>query len=174
MYPRSPNLHLSDTCFHYVDDAAGKLFILKSLLKRHIFPPIYLFIGKMLFFCNSFILYLCRWFTRWQKYVGLDIGAYPFDEISPDHQPLILSNVADRPGPIDNTNIVSNGSNCEGDDLQLLRSLDEQRDYVLVSQEVWEKLFEWYIYLFFACSPTSVEVSGWNNLPCDAWISFSF
>lgn len=53
------------------------------------------------------------------------------------------SNAADRPGPIDNSDIVSNLSTSEGDDLELHRMLEEGQDYVLVPQEVWEKLFSW-------------------------------
>ncbi|KAK1351941.1 hypothetical protein POM88_053822 [Heracleum sosnowskyi] len=77
----------------------------------------------------------------WKKYTGF--GAYPDDEVLPEPH-LIISDAADRPGPLDNSNIVSTGSNSEGEDLQLLDNLEEERDYVLVSQDVWEKLFEWY------------------------------
>ncbi|KAK1400579.1 hypothetical protein POM88_000184 [Heracleum sosnowskyi] len=90
---------------------------------------------------NLFFLISNRWFTEWKKYNGF--GAYPDDEVLPEPH-LIISDAADRPGPIDNSNIVSTGSNSEGEDLQLLDNLEEERDYVLVSQDVWEKLFEWY------------------------------
>ncbi|KAK1400595.1 hypothetical protein POM88_000200 [Heracleum sosnowskyi] len=78
---------------------------------------------------------------RWKKYTGF--GAYPDDEVLPEPH-LIISDAADRPGPIDNSNIVATGSNSEGEDFQLLDNLEEERDYVVVSQDVWEKLFEWY------------------------------
>ncbi|KAL1802822.1 hypothetical protein ACET3Z_031469 [Daucus carota] len=90
---------------------------------------------------NLFFLISNRWFTEWKKYAGF--GAYPYDEVLPEPH-ISISNAADRPGPIDNCNIVANGSNCEGEDLQLLDNLEEQRDYVVVSQDVWEKLFDWY------------------------------
>ncbi|KAK3001689.1 hypothetical protein RJ639_020415, partial [Escallonia herrerae] len=93
---------------------------------------------------NLYYVVSTRWFTGWQKYVGQDLGGYPWDEHSTDSQPILLSKTADRPGPIDNTNIVSNGSNSVADDPQLLRTLEEGLDYVLVCREVWEKLFEWY------------------------------
>lgn len=95
---------------------------------------------------NSFISYLCRWFTGWKKYAGF--GTYPYDEVLPEPH-LLISDIADRPGPIDNSNIVATGSNSEGEDLQLLDNLEEERDYVVVSQDVWEKLFEWLVY--FTC-----------------------
>jgi ubiquitin carboxyl-terminal hydrolase 4/11/15 len=50
---------------------------------------------------------------------------------------------SDRPGPIDNSDIISNGSNCDGNDLDIHRTLVENTHYVLVPQEVWERLLEW-------------------------------
>ncbi|KAL8154631.1 ubiquitin carboxyl-terminal hydrolase 9-like [Apium graveolens] len=90
---------------------------------------------------NLFFLISNRWFTGWKKYTGF--GAYPYDEVLPEPH-LLISDTADRPGPIDNSNIVATGSNSEGEDLQLLDNLEEERDYVVVSQDVWKKLFEWY------------------------------
>ncbi|KAK1351937.1 hypothetical protein POM88_053818 [Heracleum sosnowskyi] len=104
--------------------------IIENLTNNSISRPAYLF-----------FLVSNRWFTEWKKYTGF--GAYPDDEVLPEPH-LIISDAADRPGPIDNSNIVSTGSNSEGEDLQLLDNLEEERDYVLVSQDVWEKLFEWY------------------------------
>ena len=100
---------------------------------------------KFSYCCNSSSCWSCRWFTEWQKYVGQGVGAFLFDEISTESQLLVSSKTANRPGPIDNTSLVSTGSDCEGDDLQLLRTMEEGQDYVLVCQEVWKKLFEWYI-----------------------------
>lgn len=80
---------------------------------------------------------LLRWFASWQRYTGLSTGAYAFNEASSEAQP----SGADRPGPINNTDIVANGS--QGDDPQLLRTLEEGSDYVLVPQEVWERLYGW-------------------------------
>ncbi|XP_052211604.1 ubiquitin carboxyl-terminal hydrolase 9-like [Diospyros lotus] len=85
-----------------------------------------------------------RWFTSWQRYTGQDAGAYLFDQCSTDSGSLVLSKTMDRPGPIDNSDIVLNGNDSEGDDLELRRTLEERCDYVLVPQQVWEKLFEWY------------------------------
>ncbi|PSR91397.1 Ubiquitin carboxyl-terminal hydrolase [Actinidia chinensis var. chinensis] len=85
-----------------------------------------------------------RWFTSWQKYTGLDIGAYLFDKHSTDAHSLVLSKPGDRPGPIDNSDIVLNEHDCDGEDLELRKTLEEGSDYVLVPQQVWEKLFDWY------------------------------
>lgn len=44
---------------------------------------------------------------------------------------------------IDNSDLIVNGRDDKDDDPQLLRTLEEGRDYVLVPQEVWEKLGKW-------------------------------
>ena len=64
---------------------------------------------------------------------------------------------------IDNTDIIVSGGDDKDDDPQLLRTLDEGRDYVLVQQEVWEKLREWYIFyslefLYFPCSKFLIQI----------------
>nr|GME00539.1 ubiquitin carboxyl-terminal hydrolase 9 [Ipomoea batatas] len=79
-----------------------------------------------------------RWYTAWQRYTGQPVGVYTFD------QPLEVPNTAERPGPIDNSDIIVRGSDSDCDDAQLLRTLQEGLDYELVPKEAWEKLFEWY------------------------------
>lgn len=86
---------------------------------------------------NLYFVVSNRWFASWQRYTGLSTGAYAFNEASSEAQP----SGTHRPGPIDNTDIVANGNQ---DDPQLLRTLEEGRDYVLVPQEVWERLYGWY------------------------------
>ncbi|CAL5430101.1 unnamed protein product [Camellia sinensis] len=93
---------------------------------------------------NLYYVISNRWFTSWQKYTGQDVDAYLFDKYSTDSQSFVLSKPADRPGPIDNSDIVLNANDTVGDDLELHRTLEEGCDYVLVPQLVWEKLFDWY------------------------------
>lgn len=57
---------------------------------------------------------------------------------------MVLTETKSKPGPIDNSDIVAGGSGSEDEDPELHRYLLEGRDYVLVPQEVWEKLFDWY------------------------------
>ena len=52
------------------------------------------------------------------------------------------------PWQIDNSDIVLGVNGCTSDEFELRRMLEEGQDYVLVSQEVWEKLFEWYSFFF--------------------------
>lgn len=73
---------------------------------------------------------------RWQKYTGQRVGVFPSDEHLTQ-----ASSTADRPGPIDNSDIVLNGT--DANDPQLLRTVEEGRDYVLVPKDVWERLYAW-------------------------------
>ncbi|XP_054823916.1 ubiquitin carboxyl-terminal hydrolase 10-like isoform X2 [Prosopis cineraria] len=51
---------------------------------------------------------------------------------------------ADRPGPIDNSDIILNNNGCKENNPDIRRTLVEGLDYALVPQKVWEKLLEWY------------------------------
>ncbi|KAF8412057.1 hypothetical protein HHK36_000010 [Tetracentron sinense] len=86
------------------------------------------------------------WFTDWQKYIGQDTGDYPIGEHYTGSQHLngVPSKAADRPGHIDNSHLVLNGDYNEGEDVEILRTLEEGRDYVLVPLEVWKKFLDWY------------------------------
>ncbi|KAL2458342.1 Ubiquitin carboxyl-terminal hydrolase 10 [Forsythia ovata] len=88
---------------------------------------------------NLYYVISKRWFSVWERYTLQTDGAYTFESES-----LISTNSGARPGPIDNTDIIANGIDDKDDDPQLLRTLEEGRDYLLVPQEVWEKLLEWY------------------------------
>ncbi|XP_057422857.1 ubiquitin carboxyl-terminal hydrolase 9-like [Lotus japonicus] len=87
-----------------------------------------------------------RWFSRWQRYAGPCVGILSTDNQSSDgqHANTIHSEIGDRPGQIDNSDIISNGNNCDGNNFDIHRMLEEGKDYVLVPQKVWERLLEWY------------------------------
>ena len=87
---------------------------------------------------HVFNLYVHRWYTKWQKYVG------QLEDLSNDKQPTPLTNPGEKPGPIDNSDIVTNGGGHDGTGLQLPKTLYEGDDYVLVPQGVWDKLHGWY------------------------------
>ncbi|KDP25220.1 hypothetical protein JCGZ_20376 [Jatropha curcas] len=95
---------------------------------------------------NLYYVVSARWYASWEKYVGQGSDDLLVDGQSPDSQDFHVapSGMADRPGPINNSEIVENGSGGESDDLELARTLLEGRDYVLVPQKVWEKLVQWY------------------------------
>lgn len=84
----------------------------------------------------------------WRKYVGLDDRYCPIVEHSVRSQNSngFFSKNPTRPGPIDNSDLVCNGRDAEGDDPEIRSDLIEGNDYVLVAQEIWKKLIEWYFF----------------------------
>uniref|UniRef100_A0A1J3K0G5 Ubiquitin carboxyl-terminal hydrolase n=1 Tax=Noccaea caerulescens TaxID=107243 RepID=A0A1J3K0G5_NOCCA len=81
---------------------------------------------------NLYFVISKRWYTSWQKYVE-----QPANECSSGKP-----SEAPRPGPIENHDIIENGNDTS--DPQLRRLLVEGEDYVLVPEEVWKRLVEWY------------------------------
>ncbi|GLT64638.1 hypothetical protein SLA2020_371180 [Shorea laevis] len=88
---------------------------------------------------NLYYVISTWWFRNWENYVGIDIGESEAQSLD-----VVLSEATDRPGPIDNSDIIETGSGSGVNELQLRRMLVEGQDYVLVPQDVWEKLYEWY------------------------------
>ncbi|XP_022722128.1 ubiquitin carboxyl-terminal hydrolase 9-like isoform X2 [Durio zibethinus] len=97
---------------------------------------------------NLYFVISSRWFRTWERYVGIDADENLIGNQSSDFRHMNGASLimAERPGPIDNSDIVENGSDCDCKDneIQLRRMLTEGQDYVLVPQGVWEKLYEWY------------------------------
>ncbi|KAL8200955.1 hypothetical protein R6Q57_012294 [Mikania cordata] len=93
---------------------------------------------------NLYYVISSRWFTRWQRYVGEETGEHELKEVATVNQVSTFTKAGERPGPIDNTDIITNGDGRDGGDLQLHRTLNERSDYVLVPQVIWEKLHGWY------------------------------
>ncbi|KAK7269040.1 hypothetical protein RIF29_21755 [Crotalaria pallida] len=95
---------------------------------------------------NLYFVVSNRWFSSWQRYAGPCVGMLSTDEQSSNgqHADRVHSEIAARPGPIDNSDIISNENNCDGNSLDIYRMLEEGKDYVLVPQKVWEILLEWY------------------------------
>ncbi|CAH8337343.1 unnamed protein product [Eruca vesicaria subsp. sativa] len=83
---------------------------------------------------NLYFVISNRWYTSWQRCVGLLT-----EELS-SRVPLDVT----RPGPIDNHDIIDTQSDAT--DPQLSRMLEEGVNYVLVPDQVWKKLVEWYLY----------------------------
>ncbi|XP_018492840.2 putative ubiquitin carboxyl-terminal hydrolase 11 [Raphanus sativus] len=79
---------------------------------------------------NLYFVISNRWYTSWQICVG---------QLT---QESSSSGDVTRPGPIDNHDIIDTQSDAS--DPQLRRMLEEGVDYVLVPEQVWKKLFEWY------------------------------
>lgn len=77
-----------------------------------------------------------RWWMEWQQYVG-------FDHSDVNSSQSVFS-IPCRPGEIDNSCLVLNEALTQSNELDLKEGLQEGQDYILVSQEVWKKLLEWY------------------------------
>ncbi|KAL1568811.1 ubiquitinyl hydrolase 1 [Salvia divinorum] len=93
---------------------------------------------------NLYYVVSSRWFMAWQRYVGKIEDDYPFDSSSVGPSSVAPSSTKDRPGPIDNTDLVINEVKDKDEDLQLHRTLQEGHDYELVPEEVWGRLLKWY------------------------------
>jgi ubiquitin carboxyl-terminal hydrolase 4/11/15 len=62
------------------------------------------------------------------------------------HQHEFGSNTPRRPGAIDNTDLLDDvASEVSSMDIELHDTLVEGRDYILLPQQVWEKLHGWYV-----------------------------
>ncbi|KAL0696074.1 hypothetical protein Bca4012_063254 [Brassica carinata] len=81
---------------------------------------------------NLYFVISNRWYTSWKRCVSLIT-----EEISSGE-----SSEVTRPGPIDNHDIIDTESDAS--DPQLLKNLEEGVNYVLVPEQVWNKLVEWY------------------------------
>ncbi|KAG2270226.1 hypothetical protein Bca52824_064781 [Brassica carinata] len=73
---------------------------------------------------NLYFVISNRWYTSWKRCVSQEAS-----EVT-------------RPGPIDNHDIID--SESDASDPQLLKNLEDAVDYVLVPEQVWKKLVEWY------------------------------
>ncbi|KAJ6332613.1 hypothetical protein OIU77_008640 [Salix suchowensis] len=96
--------------------------------------------GNLYFVVSSRHKGYVRWFSKWESYVGR--GGVDNLDNGKSLEPQDLD--VERPGPIDNSDIIECGSSNDGDELELVRTLLEGRDYVLVPKKVWEKLVQWY------------------------------
>ncbi|KAJ0232840.1 putative ubiquitin carboxyl-terminal hydrolase 11 [Hirschfeldia incana] len=81
---------------------------------------------------NLYFVISNRWYTSWKRFVG------QLTEETSSGEALEVT----RPGPIDNHGIID--SESDASDPQLLKNLEEAVDYVLVPEQVWNKLVEWY------------------------------
>ncbi|XP_021757775.1 ubiquitin carboxyl-terminal hydrolase 10-like [Chenopodium quinoa] len=88
---------------------------------------------------NLYYVVSSRWFIGWQRYTEQEGEDCEMNGNTAD-----LPNPAERPGPIDNSDLILNVNGGDADNLELLRTLEEGQHYVLVPEEVWKKLLEWY------------------------------
>ncbi|KAG9451951.1 hypothetical protein H6P81_004855 [Aristolochia fimbriata] len=94
---------------------------------------------------HVYYLLSCRWWRDWERYVGLAENAHPVHKkfSHPQHLNAEIA-YSPRPGPIDNSGLAMSQKDDKDGEQDPCKPLTEGVDYILVSQEVWEKLFEWY------------------------------
>lgn len=86
---------------------------------------------------DIFFLITNRWWQSWIDYVIQDSAGVTSNG-SHQHDPR-------RPGAIDNTDLLDDmASEVSSMDIELHDTLVEGRDYILLPQQVWEKLHNWY------------------------------
>jgi ubiquitin carboxyl-terminal hydrolase 4/11/15 len=84
-----------------------------------------------------------RWWQSWIDYVIQDSAGVTSNG---SHQHEFASNAPRRPGPIDNLDLLDDvASEVSSMDIELHDTLVEGRDYILLPQQVWEKLHGWYV-----------------------------
>lgn len=91
---------------------------------------------------DIFFLITNRWWQSWIDYVIQDSAGVPSNG---SHHHEFGSNTPRRPGAIDNTNLLDDMASEVSDmQIELHDTLVEGRDYILLPQQVWEKLHSWY------------------------------
>ncbi|KAK1585729.1 hypothetical protein QYE76_067043 [Lolium multiflorum] len=91
---------------------------------------------------DIFFLVTNRWWQSWIDYVIQDSAGVTSNG---SHQHEFGSNAPRRPGPIDNLDLLDDvASEVSSMDIELHDTLVEGRDYILLPQQVWEKLHGWY------------------------------
>lgn len=88
---------------------------------------------------NLYYVVSYRWFIGWKRYTEQEVEDIEMNGSLPD-----LPNGVDKPGPIDNSDLILDVNDGDVDNLELIRTLEEGQDYVLVPEAVWKKLLEWY------------------------------
>jgi len=104
---------------------------------------------------SAYFLINRRWYTEWLQWVGHPCVQSPKQRPVPD--PLLPESpetearvsslkrtrahswIKDRPGQIDNTELLEEGSSTA-----IKRGLDERSDYELVPEDAWNLLLSWY------------------------------
>jgi hypothetical protein len=91
---------------------------------------------------DTFFLITTRWWQSWIDYVIQDLTSVTSNG---SHHHEFGSKTPRRPGAIDNTDLIDDAalevSNME---IEIHDTLVEGRDYILLPQQVWEKLHGWY------------------------------
>lgn len=96
---------------------------------------------------DTWYLLSYRWITEWRKYTGQQYDDMEYIDIedqsvstSSYSNGIADSNPPPTPGEIDNNHLIIYGTHTD----ELVKNLQEEEDYVLVSSQVWKKFHDWY------------------------------
>lgn len=94
-------------------------------------------------FLLSFLLVANRWWQNWIEYVNQDQQNSTNDGSSlSEHCDSVGS--SKRPASIDNSDLIYDATSEDSNvGIEVLDTLLEGRDYVLLPQEVWNQLYSW-------------------------------
>ncbi|XP_010525436.1 PREDICTED: ubiquitin carboxyl-terminal hydrolase 5 [Tarenaya hassleriana] len=95
---------------------------------------------------DTFYLITQRWWQEWIDYVNQDQPCNTNDGSSlSEHCDSAGSSTLKKPSRIDNSDLIYDAmSEDSGNAIEILDTLQEGRDYVLLPQEVWNQLHSWY------------------------------
>ncbi|KAJ0241532.1 B3 DNA binding domain-containing protein [Hirschfeldia incana] len=85
---------------------------------------------------NTFYHISNRWWQKWIEYVNQDQQCNTND--GSEHCDSAGSITLEKPSMIDNSDLINSSS------AEIIDTLEEGRDYVLLPEEVWNKLHSWY------------------------------
>jgi ubiquitin carboxyl-terminal hydrolase 4/11/15 len=89
-----------------------------------------------------FFFWLNRWWQSWIDYLIQDLTGATSNGYHHHHE--FGSKTPRRPGAIDNTDLIDDASfEISNTEIEIHDNLVEGRDYILLPQQVWEKLHGW-------------------------------
>ena len=97
-----------------------------------------------LFICYLISHFVFRWWKQWSDYIGQEVSSRDTSLPGPVYSSRSddAVTVPKRPSSIDNTDLVIELKK-EEDDFELREILQENHDYVLVSEQVWTAFHKW-------------------------------
>ncbi|XP_026448534.1 ubiquitin carboxyl-terminal hydrolase 5-like isoform X1 [Papaver somniferum] len=96
---------------------------------------------------DTFYLITQRWWQHWLQYVNQGMATTTNDGAlhSSEFSELACSTAQKRPPAIDNSDLINDATSEDSSiGIELLDTLVEGRDYVLLPEDVWKQLFMWY------------------------------
>ncbi|KAL7124612.1 hypothetical protein ABFS83_14G060800 [Erythranthe nasuta] len=94
---------------------------------------------------DTFYLITQRWWQDWLEYVNQNQTGNVNDGSSSEHHTSVSSTALKRPSCIDNSDLIDEAvPEDSATGIELLDTLVEGTDYILLPEEVWNQLYSWY------------------------------